>query len=98
MGVLTVFGCIVFKFVASGGTKTPLIKSTALRRLGSTLQRASSVNAAGRISMIHIFSPDLATVMLNFTLFLNKTNLSYLNCLIFPHRVTELPFKTVSIK
>ena len=98
MGVLTVFGCIVFKFVASGGTKTPLIKSTALRRLGSTLQRASSVNAAGRISMIHIFSPDLATIMLNFTLFLNKTNLSYLNCLIFPHRVTELPFKTVSIK
>lgn len=68
------------------------------RRLGSTLQRASSVNAAGRISMIHIFSPVLATIMLNFTLVLNKTNLSYLNCLIFPHRVTELPFKTVSIK
>ena len=68
------------------------------RRLGSTLQRASSVNAAGRISMIHIFSPVLATIMLNFTLVLNKTNLSYLNCLTFPHRVTELPFKTVSIK
>ena len=81
-----------------GGTKTPLIKSTALSRLGSTLQRASSVNAAGRISMIHIFLPVLATIMLNFTLVLNKTNLSYLNCLIFPHRVTELPFKTVSIK
>ena len=68
------------------------------RRLGSTLQRASSVNAAGWISMIHIFSPVLTTIMLNFTLVLNKTNLSYLNCLIFPHRVTELPFKTVSIK
>ena len=72
--------CILFKLVASvinARTRTAIsLKSIAQRRLGSSQQRmmgrtieelgtAGSVTA-GRISVIHIFSPSLAIIMLKF--------------------------------
>ena len=37
----------------------------------------------GRISVIHVFSPILAIIMLKFTIVSNKTNLTYPNCWFF---------------
>ena len=44
----------------------------------------AEINTAGRNSVIYVFSPILAT---------KKTNLSYLNCLIFYDGVAELALK-----
>ena len=100
---------ILFEFVASvSNARTETATATDRNRnnhspeeVGAAVRKGSwanyggaEINTAGRNSVIFVFSPILATIMLKYRIVSKKTNLSYLNCLIiFYEGVAELAFK-----